>query len=215
MELIAFDTSRIIFLLQVHRRAGQPYVPEVAAKLVQRYSFAKYPTLDDLQKETFFFGMGKFRNVQISELGIYNDGVIVAGRCDTQLLEEFLDDLFDWIANEFEFVPIPQIRTEKHFESTIIVRSKIDLAAIVSPNKAATDLIASRLEQNTNSKYHPTGTLFDCDLDGLRTRRKPVRLSIERRLGLPFAEGMFFCQAPLKTDDHLALLRALEALPLG
>ena len=50
MELIGFDTSSVVYLTQVYRPAGQPYMPEAAAKLVQRYSFAKFPTLDDLQK---------------------------------------------------------------------------------------------------------------------------------------------------------------------
>jgi hypothetical protein len=78
---------------------------------VQRYSFAKFPTLDDLQKVTYLFGVGKFRDVQISECGIYNDGIIVASRCNTQLLNEFLDDLFGWTAKELGLTPIPQVKS--------------------------------------------------------------------------------------------------------
>lgn len=212
MELISFDTTRIIYLTQVHRIAGQPFLPEVAAKLIQRYSFAKYPTMDDLQKDVFGFHLGKFRDVQINELGIYNDGIIVAARCNTKLLDNFIEDLFEWAKEEVGLVTIPQIKSEKHFESALIVQSTVDLAAAVSPNKMQADLISSTLEKQTGIPFYSSGTLFDCDPIEAKMRRKPARFSIERRLGLPFSGNIFYCQAALKSDDHLDLLRALEGL---
>jgi hypothetical protein len=49
-------------------------------------------------------------------------------------------------------------------------------------------------------------------MEGLKTRRRPNRFTLERRIGLPFSANVFFSQAPLKSGDHLALLEALEAL---
>jgi hypothetical protein len=213
MELTVFETSRVVLLTQVHRPAGQAYLPEVAAKVVQRYSFARHPTLDDLQKDTQIFGMGKFRDVQIAELGVYGDGVVVSGRCNTQLLNDFLDDAFHWLAAEFGIVTIPYLTSEKHFESAIVVHSRVDLGAVITPPKSVADLVSEVMERETGAKYVSSGAMIDCDPAPLR--RKPIRFVLERRIGRPFSEGLFYSQAPLKTDDHLALLRDLEALRGG
>jgi hypothetical protein len=55
MELVAIDLSRVIYLTQIVRPAGQLYIPDAAAKLVQRYSFAKFPSMDELTKDAFTF----------------------------------------------------------------------------------------------------------------------------------------------------------------
>ena len=41
---------------------------------------------------------------------------------------------------------------------------------------------------------------------------KPVRFSLERRLGIPYNEHVFYSIAPLHTQDHLKLLMDLESL---
>jgi hypothetical protein len=43
-------------------------------------------------------------------------------------------------------------------------------------------------------------------------RRKPMPFSIERRLGVPFEENVFYCKAPVPTKIHLSALTAIEAL---
>jgi hypothetical protein len=149
-------------------------------------------------------------------LSIYNDGIIVAGRCSNQLLDEFIEDLFDWAAEAIGLIPVKGVRSEKHFESAIVVQSDTDLAALVSPDEAASNLISSALTSANAVPFRPSGAMFDCDPEAVanaKLRRKPSRFSIERRLGLPFSDNFFYCQAPLKTDDHLEVLRSLEGLP--
>ena len=67
--------------MQVHRPAGQLYLPDALAKLVERYSFVKAPGPE--QALLFTFTVGKFKNAQIAELSIYNDGFIVSSASDT------------------------------------------------------------------------------------------------------------------------------------
>ena len=93
MELIGHEPSRIFYLTTMNRREGGVFLPDVAHKVIQKYSFAKYPNLDELQKESFAFNFGKFRDFQIDELRVYTDGVIVASKCSTEILSEFLTDL--------------------------------------------------------------------------------------------------------------------------
>jgi hypothetical protein len=216
MELISHDMSRVIYLVNVHRPQGQAYLPEAAAKLVQRYSFAKYPTLDDLQKDTVIFGIGKFRDVQISELGIYNDGMIIAAHCNTNLLDEMVSDLFAWMEKEVGLVQIKSLSEEKHYESALLVKASADISSAFAPRREVADTVASFLRKGTGVDYQTSGGLVDCDPAVINRdpnrRRKPSRFSVERRLGRPFSENLFYCQAPLKTDDHFGLLSALEDL---
>ena len=40
--------------------------------------------------------------------------------------------------------------------------------------------------------------------------RKPVAFTLARRVNAPYSEKFFYSSAPLKTDDHVALLQQLE-----
>jgi hypothetical protein len=64
----------------------------------------------------------------------------------------------------------------------------------------------------THEEYRPTTTYFDVDPVEHKTRRKPNRFTLERRIGLPFSQNVYYSQAPLKSDDHLKLLSDLEGL---
>src|SRR6266699_3571636 len=98
MELIEIDDTRVVHLVYIRRAGGQVYWPEVAAKLVARYSFLRYPTIQDLTERRDFiaFAVGKFAETQIQELRVYNDGIVVNARSNTNILDAFLDDLMEW-----------------------------------------------------------------------------------------------------------------------
>lgn len=212
MELLAYDTSRIVYLLHVHRLAGQPYIPAAARALVQRYSFAKYPDLDELLKDSFTFSVGSFQDVQISEFSVYNDGVIVSSKCNTRILDDFVEDLFSWVSNEFDIVPIPYYKPEKHFESSLIFHSSVDLPGIVAPNKVASDLIESTLERGAGIPFYPSGTTFESNPEQTTLRRRPIRFFVERRAATRFSDNVFYSQAPLPTNEHISLLSELESI---
>jgi len=99
MNLIGIESSRIIFLTQVHRPSGELYLPDAVAKIVKRYSFLKSPSPE--QALPYTFAVGKFQNSQIAEFSLYNDGLIVSSASDTDLLDAFLDDLLSWATKEF------------------------------------------------------------------------------------------------------------------
>jgi len=64
----------------------------------------------------------------------------------------------------------------------------------------------------TQAEYQPTTIYFETDSAGLRTRRRPNRFTCQRRVDLPFSTNVSYSQAPMKSDDHLALLEGLEGL---
>jgi len=214
MELVAIENSRVIYLTHVHRPAGELYYPDAAAKLVERYSFKKYPSVEEMTRQPLVFGIGKIRDIQINELDIYQDGIIVFSRSDTDVLDEFISDLFEWSEKELGVLTIPMSRPEKYYESTLVVKSEIDLAQVISPRDEVANM-ANRLflEVAPNKQlYELSGFLLDCDQFAFHGKRKPLRFAVERRLGVPYSENIFFSQAPLPTKGHLAFLRGLEDL---
>jgi hypothetical protein len=210
VELIGHELSRIVYLTNVMRRDGGAYLPEVAQGVLQRYSFVKYPNIDQLQTEAQTFAVGKFQGSQIDELKVYSDGVIVSAKCNTELLHQFVTDLFEWIRAEFGLEQITILNPEMYFESALVVKASKDITPVLSPRKQVSTLIEQALAGQAD--YRLTGIAYETDSEGLKTRRRPSRFGIERRVGVPFFTNVFYSTAPLTTADHLSLLTALEGL---
>ncbi len=208
MQILDYGLCQVVRLMNVFRPQGAPYIPEIAAKVLAKYQFAKPPSLDDLTKETVKFQLGKFKDVMIAEFGIYGDGVIANGKCPTEVLEDFLNDILAFARQELKTEPILTHREEVHFESILTVKSEADLAAFVAPKVMS--LIGKVVAEKVGLPYQSSGLMMDCDIEATKTRRKPARVFIERKVGFNFGENIFLCIAPLRTRDHLELLTAIE-----
>jgi hypothetical protein len=211
MELVALETSRIIYLTQVVRPEGQVYLPDAAAKLVERYSFVRHPSIEQIVAPQVTFAIGKFKDVQIDELQIYPDGIIVAARCNTAVLDEFVGDLFAWAKDTFGLIIPSTTKSEKFFESIVVVKSTKDLALSISPRNDVAQLF-NDLFADKAASFRISGFTLDCDPAQFLGRRKPLRFTLERRAAIPFADNVFFSHAPLRTDDHLRLLNEIERI---
>jgi hypothetical protein len=217
MELAAVENSRIILLTRRVRPAGQIYLPDAAVKLVQRYSFAKFPSMEELIREPIAFSIGKFGDVQINEFQIYQDGIVVSSRAPTEVLDAFISDLFSWSEMEFGMVEAADAKPEKFIESSLVVKSTKDLALCISPASAVIDVVNDALRrQVTGVPYQLSGFSLEADPGALLDRRRrPIRFAVERRANTSFNDNIFFSVAPLHTKDHLAVLASMEALPLA
>ena len=103
MKLLGIESSRIIYLMQARRPSGQLYLPDAVSKLVKRYSFVKSPGPEQALPLTF--NIGKFRETQISELSVYNDGLIISSASDTDILDAFLNDFLGWATRSLALSP--------------------------------------------------------------------------------------------------------------
>ena len=217
MELVSVEESRIVFLTQVYRPAGLPYLPELVAKLIARYSFVKYPNFEDIGNNVKLFAYGKFLDVQINELKIYDDGIIVSAKANTEILDIFVDDLFKWLEEDFGVVKTILAKPERHYESQVVVSSESDLPLALAPRKDAIAKLQALLSSDkyVGGNFSLTGFNLDCDPDDFHGRRKPSRFVVERRVGVKWSENVFFSVAPLRTPDHLNFLMALERFALG
>ena len=201
-----------MYLTQLHRPSGQLYLPEAAGKLVQRYSFTKFPSLEELSNPVRTFGMGKFEDVQIEEFNVYSDGIIVSSMSDTTVLDAFIEDFFDWAESELGLAPTIIAKPEKHYESKLIVKSEIDLSAVIKPATAVLAAFNNVWKNNFDTDFELASFHLDCNPKKFSGRRKPNHFGLERRVNVPFEDNVFFSTAPFSTSDHLALLTKLESL---
>lgn len=217
MDLVAVENTRITYLLQVFRAAGISYQPELVQKLIQRYSFVKFPSLEELLKNERIFRVGKFRDIQITDFGIYSDGIIVASAADSNILDEFIDDLVNWARDELGVVYAAGTKQEKSYESFLVVKSSADLLNAFAPSKDALAAInrAFNTDRYVGGPLDITGVIAGLDETSFEGTKKPLKFILDRRSGVAFGEGVFYSQAPLRTQDHLDVLRALERIALG
>jgi hypothetical protein len=217
MELVSIETTRVVYLVRNTRPSGQLYFPEAAAKLIARYNFMKAPTAQELigRPEYFGFGMGKFEDFGISELRIYRDGIIVESSSNSRLVDAFIDDFYTWLGEEFAVTNVAIPAPEKHYESELVVIAKKDLLGLARLAAEVTSQINNEIEAVYPEAvpFIPTTLAFEGDPTAhQKSRRKLSRFLIERRVGIAAEENAFFCQAPLPTDRHLALLEGLEGV---
>ena len=220
MELISIDESRVVHLGQFIRPAGQLYGPEAVAKLAARYQFAKHPTLAEIierKEPALSFGGGKFSETQIQRFQIYNDGFVAEAQSGSKTLDAFMDDALAWAAEEFGLRKIEGIKTERHHESTLIVIATTDIAKAFAPRHEIADAFNSALGKEGYSprKFQASGMIMAPDPAAEGSRKREPRFLIDRRVGVSFAENTFYSQAPLPTEDHLALLERIEGLAGG
>jgi hypothetical protein len=213
MKLLGIESSRIIYLMQALRPLGQVYIPDAIAKVRERYSFVKVPNPD--QALPLSFSIGKFRDAQIAEFSIYNDGFIVSSRSNTDLLDAFIEDLLTWAANELSIEQLTGTTTEKFYESSILVKAETDLTGTVISGLDVDHVVAPAMSAaNISAPLKLTGMIFDFDSKDFLGKRKPFRLVVDRRINVPFSENIFFSQAPFRTDDHLHVLTEFERAAL-
>lgn len=198
----------------MHRPGGQLYLPEAFEKVKHRYSFNIVPKPDDTGKEGFAFQIGKFDNAQIQEMRIYSDGVIVTSSSNMEILDRFLADMLKWSEIELGLTTTSLAKPEKHYESCIIVRASTNLAKVYVSNEKLSNIFSQYLSSKVvgGSRYGLGGVIAEVDPEINKNIRRPHRFSIERRLGIPFKENVYYSWAPLTTNDHLALLQQLETL---
>jgi hypothetical protein len=216
MELVTIEETRVFNLTPLHRPTGQLYLPEAIAKAIAKYGFLKVPTREEMANVTdhVAFGMGKFDDTQIQELRIYGDGIVAEARSNSRILDAFIEEFMEWLEAELKIVPTVTPKPERYYESTIVVRSKKNLATAIDIPSQIMEALNDHLEKMSYKArpYQPVGFLLDCDFTVPGGRRKPSRFSVDRRLGVPFEDNVFFSQAPLPTDDHFALLELVERL---
>jgi hypothetical protein len=139
----------------------------------------------------------------------------VSSASDTDLLDAFIEDLFSWCAQELGIVQMATAKPEKFYESSVIVKSAADLPAALNPQSDVAAAMADAMKAaKIAASPKLSGFVLDFDPSVFAGKRKPFRVVVDRRLGVPFSDNIFYSQAPFRTADHLNVLQSFEALAL-
>ena len=187
-------------------------VSELVQKTAERYAFEKFPkSFEDLDVKgkgiEFFEGNSEFGPIQ--KLGIFNTGLVVDTRLDTDTSHHILDDITRWGEKDLGINSVPQSK-RLAFVSDVTFFSDAPLIqthpAITSLSSTVGKLISDIWGDPI--VYSPMSLSIGHDPLTRKDQIAPFR--IERRSEHKFSENKYFSEAPLPTGAHWILLDQFE-----
>src|SRR5229473_716022 len=142
MELLAVRTARLIAYLNAEELnpSGRPIAHDYLKAFVERYAFIKWPTtadeILDVQNKGITFESGKFGDVGINKVVLFDWGVVVETSASTEAGEEILQDILRWGAETFAMSNRPSLITRRSYVSELVFSSDISLP-MISPKLRA------------------------------------------------------------------------------
>lgn len=212
MKLLSIDATRMTELFQVRRKGSQPSLPQLAAALVDRYSFAGSPaSLADLTGNHIEFSHGVFENGSIEKLDVYNDGVVISARAPSDFIEAFFDDLMNWIKNDQSMEVWVSREVTRLYDSELVVELDPSVMNVLEQLNGIGGKLSKMIAENCGMKINYQGLGFGYSCDQASSRGLvPSSFRLERRLASEFHLNQFVSNAPLTTSQHLELLEGIE-----
>ena len=214
MKLLAIELSRVTSLYRMTRTTGQTYLPHIAAEIVGRYRFGSAPhSFADFSGDKAEFKHGLFSGSAIETLDIYNDGIIISSRSDSDFIDEFIHDFNSWLKDDYNVSIVETHTVGKIYESVLLVETDRD---VLQPLNAYTEILSTIEEAlRSTSKLKVKYENFGLSLSTDHTKNpalKPVPFRLERKEGIEFSRHQYHTIAPLRTKQHLEVLEQLEQL---
>jgi hypothetical protein len=193
---------------------GKVYYPDIVEGLVEKCGFQKFPQkLEDFDEtKGVEFLSGRWGDVTIEAVKIYNNGILLDTRISTAESERIIGEALTWAASKFGLVYSPKMITRRGYVSNLTFRSDAPiLGKDNSPVARLVQGVSEAFSKITGDKT-PWGPSI-LTLNSEHIPRKPLHapFTIQRRAETTFSENKYFSEAPLPTDQHIALLEAFEA----
>jgi hypothetical protein len=212
MEFKSFLANQAIRYVEDNKAE---YAPQSPVPFIRRfeelYGFAQVPrTLAELDfKAGVTFLRGYFKGKIIDKLQIYENGMLCEARESNALCDEFLGEIFDWLPKIIDR-PVKQKNT-KAYISQMEVTTSVDMMTVFNKLSDVGRLIAVLLESygQESDAYIASGFKMHYDTLG-KPFPRGLEFVFERRANEPFDKNVYFTSAPLRTDDHLKVLAAIE-----
>lgn len=216
MKLQEIHFSQSIRLLSTASPTrGNIYGVALLRTFEERYGFLQGPrNVSDFDPtKGILFLHGFFGdNIVIDRFQIFNDGVVCETRAPVEQADAFIEDALKWAAEKVNL----EVGVEKGriYNSHIVVHSSVQIEKkfelFSEFGSRLAKAIASYGGQNLTD-FKLAGLRFFYDGSSLLTP-KPTPFLFERRDGQPHDSGLYYSTAPLRTEDHLTLLKELESL---
>jgi hypothetical protein len=140
------------------------------------------------------------------------NGIVIETRSSTEDSEKVLNDLLD-LAHEAFGATIKPARWT--FASQLMFRSDMRLAALNPILPKIAEILTKRASADLKHPFTFEPTTIMLNVDTAQVKTTPAVFSIERRAEIPFAENTYFSNAPLRTAEHIEILKSFEASILG
>lgn len=192
---------------------GAVFYPDLVQAIVARYNFQKFPQkLEDFDEtKGVVFATGHLGNSVVEQLIIYTYGILLGTRSSTTESKRLLEEGLQWGSAELGLVYKPSMISRWQYTSQVLFRSDISLSGLSPAIEGLAAKLSKGIADNLGERrsYEPVALVVDYDQ---LARRHPLgRFSIQRRENTPFSENKYFSEAPLPTEDHIALLEQFEA----
>lgn len=194
------------------KNGGNIYGLNLSKLCEQRYGFLQAPrALEDYSLAngvTFLHGYFQDRFV-IDKFQVFENGLLVEAKVDTQECENFLDDIAKWAIDQGGFTFTQDPNVPKLFLSNIEVKSNISLSSTFEKISDLGKEIANVMRGygHITPDWSLTGLSFGNGGAGDMSSFK-----FEPREGTPPPKDVFFASARMRTKDHLHVLETLEKL---
>jgi hypothetical protein len=106
------------------------------------------------------------------------------------------------------FTEAPVIR----FVSQLVVEFNKPLERLIKPFEALATIVSDRLSPIYKQDVPLGFSRLDLEYDKLTHKSSIIvpKFIIERRQGIPFSKERYYCSAPIRTNEHIAILEKIE-----
>src|SRR5262249_25671665 len=137
------------------------------------------------------------------------DGIICVCR-HTDDADRALNDFLSWGVEALKMKP-PQTIFRRDYASWLAVDFDAQIGLLLARHSQLQRLVIESYERTYETKVDFQLQRIAFSNDPMKGEYVNVGYSIERRANAPYELNRFFCIAPLRTEDHLELLRQIEA----
>ena len=214
MKVIAQESNRVTILFPLEEVLPLEGLngPDVIVGVQQRYGFLKVPdaamTKEEASKNGYKFGTGHYllkeKKNGILEFAVYSDGIVAEAK-NSEIGEAFLDDAIKFFQSEFGFRKfITKPRT--YFYNQMVAEFEKPLKKLISSFDGISGAIAKYAEIELPIEF----ARLDIQVDNLGVKGPAPKFILERRANAAFELERYYSSAPLRSEDHVAVLKNIE-----
>jgi hypothetical protein len=150
--------------------------------------------------------------VAISELAVFNDGIVVNAN-STEGGSIFLEDLLGYVRSQFEFREFSSM-PRQIVASQVVVDFETSPAGLLPTFGKINALIAKETHKLYDCPLPMDFVRLEFQLDKAKSHLEYAqpRFLIERRTGVAFSQERYYCSALMHTKNHLSILEQIERL---
>ncbi len=215
MQQAAVILARCLAFVETYdlSAVGRVFFPDVVRELVTRYEFQKFPKdfSEYDENKGIEFLEGKRGDDVIWRLVIYNNGILLDTRTNTNLSQEIIEEALIWGKEKLGLTYKPGMISRFAYVSQLTFYSDVTLDALNPALKQLAERVTTAVSEIHREQidYQTTAVMIQHDL--LKRKNALAAFTISPRIETPLSEHKYFSEAPLPTDLHWELLEEFEA----